>query len=162
MVSSLIFEISRLILATDQTTQIENYIAGIINSVVDIALVIGLAAGIAGIVLYIMIGILQMQVFTGLFAGGAGRRIWEGLEISITIPVIIAILYTLDAMAKQGMFGTYTDTGTMGWMIDQIWLYISRRLSDIFGMLTGSSSTIVPLRVEGYINSAIEILSLLF
>ena len=148
MIGSLIPELSRLVLEASQTnqtnaTKIENFIAGTINSVVGIVLVIGLAAGMAGIVIYIMMGVLQMQVFTGLFAGGAGRRIWEGLEISIAIPAIIAILYSLNLMATNGWFGPYTGdkaVGTMGWMIHEIWLYISKELKDIFKMLTGTST----------------------
>ena len=143
MIGSLTIELNKLVLAASQTNQtnataIENFMSGTINSVVDVALIIGLLAGIAGIVLYIMIGVLQMQVFTGLFAGGAGRRIWEGLEISITIPVIIAILYTLDVMAQQNMFGAYKTTGTMGYVIDQIWTYISARLKEMFTKLTAT------------------------
>jgi len=121
------------VLATNQT--LENWISSTINTIVGILLLLGILGGIAGIIIYIAVGVFEIQLFTGAFSSSGMRKIMHGMYVMIIIPVVIGILYLLNQFAVNGMlYSNVNDPGSIAWMINQIWKYIIKALGKVFGV----------------------------
>lgn len=121
----------RLIL---QTT-LEEWVRTTINTIVGILLTLGILGGVAGIIIYIAVGVLEVQLFTGMFSSSGMRKLMHGLYSTIIIPVAIGILYLLDQFAVQGMlYSNVNDPGSIAWMIHMIWTWIIDKITKVFGV----------------------------
>jgi hypothetical protein len=110
-----------------------NWISNTVNTIVGVLLLLGILSGIAGIIVYIAVGVFEIQLFTGAFSSSGMRKIMHGMYTMIIIPVVIGILYLFNQFAVNGMlYSNVNDTGSIAWMIHQIWIWISSRLSQLF------------------------------
>jgi len=120
------------ILVLAEEANLQTWLKGTISTIAGILIVLGILGGIAGIIIYIAVGILEIQLFTGMFSSSGMRKIMHSLYAMIIIPVTIGILFILNSLAVNGYLGP-RDEGSIAWMIEHIWRTIINWITTALG-----------------------------
>ena len=113
------------------------WISTTVKTIAGIGITLGLLVGIAGVIMYIAVGVLEIQLFTGMFSTSGMRKVLHGMYTFIIIPAVIGVLYVLNSLAVNGMlYSNVNDPGSVGWMIHQIWSWIIDAIMRVFGVST--------------------------
>jgi len=120
------------ILVLAEEANLQTWLKDTISTIAGILIVLGILGGIAGIIIYIAVGILEIQLFTGMFSSSGMRKIMHSLYAMIIIPVTIGILFILNSLAVNGYLGP-RDEGSIAWMIEHIWRTIINWITSALG-----------------------------